>query len=115
MNTNRISRRELLKAAGVAALGLPTIVPAAVLGKNGAVAPSNRITLGHIGVGGEGTKNLRIMLTQPDARVLAIGEIDPRRNRASRRWSGRCDVRARPSASAPTPVAAPRRKRGASR
>ena len=79
MNTNRISRRELLKAAGVAALGLPTIVPAAVLGKNGAVAPSNRITLGHIGVGGEGTKNLRIMLTQPDARVLAIGEIDPQR------------------------------------
>lgn len=84
MTTPRLSRRELLKAAGVAALGLPTIVPAAVLGRGGAVAPSNRITLGHIGVGGEGTKNLYIMLTQPDARVVTVCEIDPQRRETAR-------------------------------
>ena len=52
-----ISKRTFLRKAslwsGVAALG-PNIVPASVLGRDGGVAPSNRIGLGLIGYGGRG-------------------------------------------------------------
>ena len=45
------SRRRFLKTAG-AALTFPTIIPSSVLGRDGTVAPSNRMTLGLIGTGG---------------------------------------------------------------
>jgi hypothetical protein len=45
-------------AAGVA-LGFPTIIPYSTLGKDGAVAPSNRTTLALIGCGGRGTDWVR--------------------------------------------------------
>src|SRR5512140_3835970 len=51
-----ISRRGFLRlAAGVVAL--PAIVPASALGR-GRTAPSNRIVMGHIGVGGQGTQHV---------------------------------------------------------
>ena len=51
---NDISRRSFLRgaAAAGAAVGLPTIVPHSVFAAD---APSNRVTLGHIGVGGQGS------------------------------------------------------------
>jgi predicted dehydrogenase len=55
-----LSRRSFLgRAAGAAlgALAFPTIVPASALGK-GRTAPSNRITLAHIGIGGQGTQHV---------------------------------------------------------
>jgi predicted dehydrogenase len=47
---NRVSRRSFLKksAATATVLGFPTIVPSSIFGAN---APSNRITIGAIGVG----------------------------------------------------------------
>lgn len=47
------SRRDFLKtSAGLGALlGFPTIIPSSVLGKNGSIAPSNRVTIGVIGCG----------------------------------------------------------------
>ena len=53
MNDRRTSRRDMLKsaiAAGAAA-GFPTIIPASALGKDGAVAPSERVGIGLIGCG----------------------------------------------------------------
>ena len=44
------TRRTFLKTAAVAGFSMPTIIPASALGKNGSVAPSNRIVLGGIGV-----------------------------------------------------------------
>lgn len=45
-----MKRRTFLKSVATA-LVMPTIIPSSVLGKEGAVAPSNRITVGLIGVG----------------------------------------------------------------
>ena len=56
-----MKRRDFLKnilGAGVAA-GFPTIVPAAVLGRGGAVAPSERINLAAVGLGTQGTSNMQ--------------------------------------------------------
>jgi predicted dehydrogenase len=76
----RITRREFFRrTAGVAgsALALPYIVPSAALGKAGAAAPSNRITIGFIGVGGHGIDmNLRTFLGQPDAQAVAVCDVD---------------------------------------
>lgn len=47
---SRISRRELLRT-GVLAVGVPYFVPASVLGAAGAVAPSEKIVMGCIGIG----------------------------------------------------------------
>jgi hypothetical protein len=56
-----ISRRRFLKrsagAAAMAAVG-PAILPASVLGRNGAMPPSERITMGFIGVGTQGGGHL---------------------------------------------------------
>lgn len=48
---NGLTRRRFLQALGAAAVGAPMIVPASALGRDGAVAPSNRIVMGVIGVG----------------------------------------------------------------
>ncbi len=75
-----VTRRSFLKkTAGFAAgtIGFPYFVPSAALGKAGAVAPSNRITLGFIGVGSHGTSiNLRTFLGNSDAQALAVCDVD---------------------------------------
>lgn len=75
-----ISRRGFLKttaaAAGSAAL-FPAIIPSSVLGANGQVAPSNRITVGLIGTGDHGTNvDLRGLLYQKDCQVVALCDVD---------------------------------------
>src|SRR5579863_8544986 len=60
-NTTGLSRRSFLrKAAGitVGTLAFPQIVPAGALGRGGRIAPSNRIVMAHIGVGGQGTQHV---------------------------------------------------------
>ena len=55
-----IGRRRFLKQVGcaVGAAAFPAIIPASALGRGGAIAPSERITMGFIGVGGQGTGHL---------------------------------------------------------
>lgn len=81
----RSTRRDFLaKALGTTGLfvGLPTIVPASVFGAN---APSNRVTLGHIGVGGQGGGLLNNFLSVEGCQPVAV--CDPfthkRDNRAA--------------------------------
>jgi predicted dehydrogenase len=83
----RPSRRSFLKSTAlVGAAGLaPTILPASVFAAPGRVPPSDRITIGSIGVGGEGTKNLMAFLGQSDAQVVAVCDVDPARR------SGACE------------------------
>jgi len=45
--------------ANAGAAAFPQIVPSSVLGKGGATAPSNRVTLGVIGLGIQGKGNMR--------------------------------------------------------
>jgi len=61
MNAKEINRRQFLKkAAGTsaAAVGFPCLVASSAMGNAGAVAPSDRIVMGAIGVGGQGTRHV---------------------------------------------------------
>jgi predicted dehydrogenase len=70
-----VTRRELLtRAAALAAM--PCIVPASVLVGGGAVAPSDRVALGFIGIGAMGQGHLGCCVRYPEARVLAVCDVD---------------------------------------
>jgi len=74
-----ISRRQFLKrstAAVTAAVAAPYFIPSSVLGKAGSVPPGERITMGAIGLGGQGIHNLRNFLTCDDLRILAVCDVD---------------------------------------
>ncbi|MHC4397282.1 MAG: twin-arginine translocation signal domain-containing protein [Planctomycetota bacterium] len=75
-NINR--RRFLKKAAGITAgaAAFPYIVPASVLGKAGKVAPSNRIVMGCIGMGGQGIFDMKQFLQYDDAQVVAVCDVN---------------------------------------
>jgi len=75
MTHSRISRRGFLERA-VAAVAAPQIVAPSVLGLGGAVAPSNRIVMGAIGVGGQGTHNMRRFLRDPSVQMVAVCDVD---------------------------------------
>ena len=78
MNTS-LSRRRFLQRAAAAA-SAPLVIPATALGAEGAIAPSNRITVGFIGVGDHGTNwNLSYYLRLPAAQVIAVCDVDSRR------------------------------------
>jgi len=77
--SKHLTRRAFLKGAAVsagAALALPTIVPSSVFG---AAAPSNRVILGHIGVGGQGSGLLGGFLGLAQGQCVAI--CDPIKQR----------------------------------
>jgi len=75
---HRHSRRRFLQQAAAAGAisGFPAIVPASVLGAEGRPAPSNRITVGAIGVGGQGNGNLGGFLGDPRCQVVAVNDVD---------------------------------------
>ncbi len=69
------SRRDFLrKAIGVSAAGFafPTIVPGTALGLSGAVAASNRITLGVIGTGNQGFNDIDSFLHDDRVQIVAV-------------------------------------------
>ncbi len=75
-------RRKFLKrsaAIGAAAVMSPSFVPAAVLGKNGNVPPSEQITLGVIGMGPRCKYDLTAMLELSDVRCVAIADVQQSR------------------------------------
>ena len=78
------TRRGFLKTVAGAgtALAFPTIIPATALGRGGAVAPSERIVLGGIGLGPRGTSDLKWMLSQPDVQFVAICDVRKSRREA---------------------------------
>jgi predicted dehydrogenase len=84
----KTSRRHFLKTTGLA-LGMPTIIPSSVLGRNGAVAPSNKIVLGGIGIGPRGREDLTAFLQQPDVRFVAIADVQEARREIVRRMVNR--------------------------
>ena len=70
-------RRRFLKTAlqAGAALAMPYLVPASVLGKNGAVPPSEQIVMGAIGIGGRGSYDIGCFMEQPDVRFVACSDV----------------------------------------
>ena len=73
----QITRRSLLKrvmgTAGVAAF--PYIVPSSALGGVGSVAPSNRIVMGCIGTGNQGTNDMRAFLQDKRVQIVAVCDV----------------------------------------
>ena len=82
MSREPTTRRAFVSRA-VAACALPTLVPASALGRDGAVAPSNRIAMGAIGLGNRGTGDLRNwVLPEKDVRFVAICDVRKERRDA---------------------------------
>ena len=88
MNKRKLDRRQFLKrATGITAgaMAFPYIVPSAALGRAGSVAPSNRIAMGAIGVGGMGTGDMRGFLGKKEIQVVAVCDVDKsKRNNAKK-------------------------------
>ena len=75
----KMDRREFFQTGAglvIAASVFPTIVPSTVFAKNGAVLPGNKITMGCIGVGWQGTSNMNNFLKEPDVQVVAVCDLD---------------------------------------
>jgi len=79
-----MNRRTFLKTAAKASalLAVPMIVPASVLGRGGAVAPSERITLGAIGIGNRGSYVLGCFLEEQDVQFVGICDVRESRRQA---------------------------------
>lgn len=73
-----ITRRRVLKAAGVVSVG-PLFVPGTALGKDGGVAASNRIAIGQIGFNWIGGSHLGGLLGRNDVRYVAACEVHAHR------------------------------------
>ena len=78
------TRRNFIKQTALLA-GMPAIVPASVLGRNGKIAPSNRVVLGGIGLGPRGRQVLGCFLKQADVRFVAIADVQKERREIIRR------------------------------
>jgi len=73
-----IHRRRFLKAAAGTIAGsvvFPYVVLPSALGKNGTVPASERITLASIGVGGQGTHNMKAFCGNPNVQVVAVCDV----------------------------------------
>ena len=97
-HSNLISRRQFLRRSSIAlgvACSVPTLIPASALGRNGATAPSERINMGFIGLGGQGSGHLLGgawtyvpggYVARDDVQVLAVCDVrKDRRDRAQAR------------------------------
>ena len=73
-----MTRRDFVRnaaAATVAATVFPAIIPGSALGKNGAVAPSNRVVLAVIGCGPQGRGDMGNFLAQKDCQVTGVCDV----------------------------------------
>jgi predicted dehydrogenase len=74
----QLSRRDLLGTAlgSAASAGIFSIIPASALGRAGRPAPSNRIVMGCIGMGGMGMGNMDAFIGQSDVQIVAVCDVD---------------------------------------
>jgi predicted dehydrogenase len=79
MTTNtRVNRRKFLtRSIGVtsAVYGFPLVVPGSALGKDGQVAPSDRVVLGSIGVGSMGRGDMNSLMRARGVQLAAVCDV----------------------------------------
>src|ERR1051326_2043476 len=75
---SRLSRRQFIQG-GAAAFGIPMIIPGSALGLNGRKPPSERVTMGFIGVGYQARGHLETMKRRDDVQILAVCDVDTTR------------------------------------
>ncbi|HEV2391140.1 MAG TPA: Gfo/Idh/MocA family oxidoreductase [Verrucomicrobiae bacterium] len=73
-----LTRRRFIRgtaAAALAASAFPAMMPGSALGQNGAVAPSNRLSVGVIGCGPQGRGDMSGFLNEKDCQVVAVCDV----------------------------------------
>ena len=78
-HTSKMTRRRFVKAAAAASVAAPVVVPRSVFGGEEKEAPSERLTLGFIGLGIMNRGHLGGLLGYADVQVLAVCEVDATR------------------------------------
>lgn len=83
---SELSRRQFFKR-GIAVVGsavvVPYVIPSSALGRSGAVLPSERITMGGVGLGGQGARDMQNFMSHADVQFLAVCDVDTdRRDKA---------------------------------
>ena len=71
--TPEFDRRRFIATTASAAAAV-TIVPRHVLGGPGFVAPSDKVNVAIIGVGGQGRTNVRALLHENDCQIIAVSD-----------------------------------------
>ncbi len=81
---SQVTRRRFLKTSisASALFSAPHVIASSTLGKDGAVAPSERIVLGGIGIGNRGTYDLGCFLQEPDVQFVAVCDVKAKRRTA---------------------------------
>ena len=82
MGLEKMNRRSFLKKSA-AATAAPYIIPSGALGNAHASPASERITIGHIGVGGRGTSLLNETIPLKDAQCVAVCDTFASRREAA--------------------------------
>ena len=91
MKKYNLTRRRFLSLTAIVAgsVAAPTLIPASALGLDETIAPTNRLTLGGIGIGGRGNEVLGHFLRHKHVQFLAIADIwKQRREEHKRRADG---------------------------
>jgi len=89
MEQKKSNRRKFIKSTISSAIGIvafPHIIPASSLGRGGAIAPSDRIVMGAIGVGSQGTGNMRNFLGRKETRFVAVCDVDKNHRDQAKRY-----------------------------
>lgn len=81
------TRRDFLRKAaiGSAVAAMPSVIPAHVLGQDGGVAPSEKVTLGVIGIGPRCTYDMGAILGLQDVQCVAIADVQASRRNAGKK------------------------------
>lgn len=82
-NAGNSSRRDFLKTSSLAASSF-FVVPRHVLGK-GFIAPSDKLNIAGIGVGGKGKSDLASFAKSPNVNIVALCDVDDRQAVESRK------------------------------
>ncbi|MCX7872082.1 MAG: Gfo/Idh/MocA family oxidoreductase [Verrucomicrobiae bacterium] len=85
--TKHLTRRQFLNLGAKAActVALPFIIPGSALGLNGKVAPSERVVMAGIGLGGRGSYDMGVMLAQNDVQWVAVCDVVKARREATKK------------------------------
>src|SRR5450759_127340 len=76
---NKRTRRNFLRNSLSLMAGtivLPHIIPSSAMGMNGAISPSDRIVIGSIGVGSQGTSNMKGFLRSKEVQLVSMCDLD---------------------------------------
>jgi hypothetical protein len=84
---SQTTRRSFLKKVAAAAAA-SWVIPASAIGGEGRPAPSNRIAMGFVGVGGRGFGIMRGYMHHPEVQIVAVCDVDKRHRERAQEYAG---------------------------